>query len=61
MSYSQFAEAITSFGQATGIPVTIRYTEKMGKYLRVILLARENNLQENLKSRLIRQWKSQKN
>lgn len=31
MSYSQFAEAITSFGQATGIPVTIRYTEKDGK------------------------------
>ena len=31
MSYSQFAEAITSFGQGTGIPVTIRYTEKDGK------------------------------
>lgn len=28
---SQFAEAITSFGQGTGIPVTIRYTEKDGK------------------------------
>lgn len=31
MSYSQFAEVITSFGQGTGIPVTIRYTEKDGK------------------------------
>lgn len=31
MSYSQFAEAITSFGQGTGIPVTICYTEKDGK------------------------------
>lgn len=31
MSYLQFAEAITSFGQGTGIPVTIRYTEKDGK------------------------------
>jgi len=31
MSYSQFAEAITSFGQGTGIPVTIRYTEKDGR------------------------------
>lgn len=31
MSYSQFVEAITSFGQGTGIPVTIRYTEKDGK------------------------------
>lgn len=31
MSYSQFAEAITSFGQGTGIPCTIRYTEKDGK------------------------------
>lgn len=30
MSHSQFAEAITSFGQGTGIPVTIRYTEKEG-------------------------------
>lgn len=31
MSYSQFAEAITSFGQGNGIPCTIRYTEKDGK------------------------------
>lgn len=31
MSYSQFAEAITSFGQGTGIPCTIRYTEKDGE------------------------------
>lgn len=31
MSYSQFAEAITSFGQGSGIPCTIRYTEKDGK------------------------------
>lgn len=31
MSCSQFAEAITSFGQGTGIPVTIRYTEKDGR------------------------------
>lgn len=31
MSYSQFAEAITSFGCGPGIPVTIRYTEKDGK------------------------------
>ena len=31
MSYSQFAEAITSFGMGTGVPVTIRWTEKDGK------------------------------
>lgn len=31
MSYSQFAEAITSFGCGTGVPVTIRYTEKDGR------------------------------
>lgn len=31
MSYSQFAEAITAFGQGTGVPVTIRYTEKDGR------------------------------
>lgn len=31
MSYSQFAEAITSMGQGEGIPVTIKYTEKDGE------------------------------
>lgn len=31
MSYSQFAEAITSFGQGSGIPVTINYTEMDGR------------------------------
>ena len=31
MSYSQFAEAITSFGCGSGVPVTIRYTEKDGQ------------------------------
>lgn len=31
MSYSQFAEAITSFGCGSGVPVTVRYTEKDGK------------------------------
>ena len=31
MSYSQFAEAITSMNMGTGIPVTIRYTEQDGK------------------------------
>lgn len=31
MSYSQFAEAITSMNMGTGVPVTIRYTEKDGK------------------------------
>ena len=31
MSYSQFAEAITSFGCGSGVPCTIRYTEKDGR------------------------------
>lgn len=31
MSYSQFAEAITSMNMASGVPVTIRWTEKDGK------------------------------
>ena len=31
MSYSQFAEAITSMNMGSGVPVTIRYTEKDGK------------------------------
>lgn len=31
MSYSQFAEAITSMNMGTGVPVTVRYTEKDGK------------------------------
>lgn len=31
MSYSQFAEAITSFGVNSGVPITLRFTEKDGK------------------------------
>lgn len=31
MSYSQFAEAITSMNMGSGVPVTIRWTEKDGK------------------------------
>ena len=31
MSYSQFAEAIISMNMGSGIPVTIRWTEKDGK------------------------------
>ena len=31
MSYAQFAEAITSMNMGTGVPVTIRYTEKDGE------------------------------
>lgn len=31
MSYSQFAEAITSMNIGTGVPVTVRWTEKDGK------------------------------
>lgn len=31
MSYAQFAEAITSLNMGTGVPVTIRWTEKDGK------------------------------
>lgn len=31
MSYSQFAEAITSMNMASGVPVTIRWTEKDGR------------------------------
>ena len=31
MSYSQFAEAITSMNIGTGVPVTVQWTEKDGK------------------------------
>lgn len=31
MSYSQFAEAITSMNMGSGVPITIRWTEKDGK------------------------------
>ena len=31
MSYSQFAEAITSMNMGTGVPVTVRWTEKDGE------------------------------
>ncbi len=31
MSYSQFAEAITSMNMGSGVPVAIRWTEKDGR------------------------------
>lgn len=55
MSYSQFAEAITSFGCGSGVPCTIRYTEKMVGFQNVILSVKENSLRMNSKVKQKRQ------
>lgn len=49
MSYSQFAEAITSFGQGNGIPCTIRYTEKDGKIPECDFISKGNSSLMNSK------------
>lgn len=51
MSYSQFAEAITSFGCGSGVPVTIRYTEKDGRIPECDFVSKENSSQMNLKKK----------
>ena len=51
MSYSQFAEAITSFGQGTGIPVTIRYTEKDGKIPPCDFVSKREQFTDEFKSK----------
>ena len=46
MSYSQFAEAITSFGNGTGIPITIRFTEKDGRIPRCDFVSKRQQFVE---------------
>lgn len=50
MSYSQFAEAITSFGQGNGIPCTIRYTEKDGKIPECDFISKRKQFTDEFKS-----------
>lgn len=51
MSYSQFAEAITSFGQGSGIPCTIRYTEKDGKIPECDFISKRKQFTDEFKSK----------
>ena len=52
MSYSQFAEAITSFGQGTGIPCTIRYTEKDGKIPQCDFVSKRKQFTDEFKGKI---------
>lgn len=51
MSYSQFAEAITSFGQGSGIPCTIRYTEKDGKIPECDFISKRKQFEDEFKEK----------
>lgn len=51
MSYSQFAEAITSFGCGTGIPCTIRYTEKDGNMPKCDFVSKREQFTDEFKEK----------
>lgn len=52
MSYSQFAEAITSMNMGSGVPVTIRRTERDGKIPECDFVNKKEQFQNELKERL---------
>lgn len=52
MSYSQFAEAITSMNMGSGVPVTVRRTEKDGKIPECDFINKKEQFQDELKERL---------
>jgi len=47
MSYSQFAEAITSMNMGTGVPVTIRYIQDKGKIEECPFVDKKNSMKRN--------------
>lgn len=51
MSYSQFAESITSFGCGSGIPVTIRFTEKDGQMPECDFISKREQFTEEFKEK----------
>lgn len=52
MSYSQFAEAITSMNMGSGVPVTVRRTEKDGRIPECDFINKKEQFQDELKERL---------
>lgn len=52
MSYAQFAEAITSMNMGSGVPVTVRYTEKDGRIPECDFVSKKEQFQDELKERL---------
>lgn len=50
MSYSQFAEAITSMNIGTGIPVTVRYTEKDGNIPHCDFVSKREQFEDEFKT-----------
>lgn len=51
MSYSQFAEAITSFGCGSGVPCTIRYTEKDGRIPKCDFVSKREQFTDEFKGK----------
>ena len=52
MSYSQFAEAITSMNAGSGIPVTVKYTEKDGSSPKCIFTSKREQFENELKTNI---------
>lgn len=52
MSYSQFAEAITSMNMGTGIPVTIRYIQCKGNIQECPFVDKKKQYEEEFKNNL---------
>ena len=50
MSYSQFAEAITSMNIGTGVPVTVRWTEKDGKISPCDFVSKREQFEDEFKT-----------
>lgn len=61
MSYSQFAELITSMNQGTGVLVTLNILKAKEKLKIVLLKVKKNSLRMNLKTISKRQMKQQMN
>lgn len=52
MSYSQFAEAITSMNMGSGVPCTIRWTEKDGRIPECDFVNKRHQFEDEIKERL---------
>lgn len=52
MSYSQFAEAITSMNQGTGVPVTLRYMQGMGRIEECPFIDKRKQFEEEFSGKL---------
>ena len=61
MSYSQFAEAITSMNMGSGVPVTIRWTEKDGKIPPCDFVSKREQFADEFKEKIVVEIEDNKN